>query len=43
MGRDRARTITNEDVAITFATPAGEAAWQAAVPVSRCLAARATS
>ena len=30
MGRDRARTITNEDVAITFATPAGEAAWKAA-------------
>ena len=30
MGRDRARTITNEDVAITFATPVGEAAWKAA-------------
>jgi hypothetical protein len=30
MGRDRARTITNEDVAVTFATPAGEAAWKAA-------------
>ena len=30
MGRARARTITNEDVAITFATPAGEAAWKAA-------------
>jgi len=30
MGRDRARTVTNENVAITFATPAGEAAWKAA-------------
>jgi hypothetical protein len=30
MGRDRARTITNEDVEITFATPADEAAWKAA-------------
>jgi hypothetical protein len=30
MGRDRARTITNEDVTVTFATPAGEAAWKAA-------------
>jgi hypothetical protein len=29
-GRDRARTITNEDAAVTFATPAGEAAWKAA-------------
>jgi hypothetical protein len=29
MGPDRARTITNEDVAVTFATPAGEAAWKA--------------
>ncbi|HET9973536.1 MAG TPA: hypothetical protein VFQ68_35250 [Streptosporangiaceae bacterium] len=30
MGQDRARTITNEDVAVTFVTPAGEAAWKAA-------------
>jgi hypothetical protein len=30
MGRDLARTITNEDVAVTFASPAGEAAWKAA-------------
>ena len=30
MGQDRARTITNEDVAISFASPADEAAWKAA-------------
>jgi hypothetical protein len=30
MGRDRTRTITNEDATVTFATPAGEAAWKAA-------------
>ena len=30
MGQDRARTITNEDVTLTFTTPAGEAAWKAA-------------
>lgn len=30
MGRDRARTITNEDVKITFATSSDEAAWKAA-------------
>lgn len=30
MGRNRARTITNEDVEIAFATPADEAAWKAA-------------
>ncbi len=30
MGEKRARTITNEDVAISFASPADEAAWKAA-------------
>jgi hypothetical protein len=30
MGENRARTITNEDVAITFVSPAAEAAWKAA-------------
>ena len=30
MGENRARTITNEEVAISFASPADEAAWKAA-------------
>ena len=30
MGENRARTITNEDVVISFASPADKAAWQAA-------------
>jgi hypothetical protein len=30
MGENRARTITNQDVVISFASPAGEAAWKAA-------------
>jgi hypothetical protein len=30
MGGNRARTITNQDVVISFASPAGEAAWKAA-------------
>ncbi len=30
MGENRARTITNQDVAISFASSADEAAWKAA-------------
>ncbi len=30
MGRNQARTDHHEEVAVTFATPAGEAAWKAA-------------